>query len=70
MALNENASLASSSISQTSLKSGTFVDGTFVEAGREDLTLTADIEITEIGKVLDLSDGILSTSRGIQNLLQ
>jgi hypothetical protein len=53
--------LTESSISKTSLKSGSFIDGKFDDAGREDLQLTADIEITgDAGEVLNLAEGILT----------
>ena len=58
---NQNATLASADFSQTSVASGSFVDGAFVKDERESTTLTTDIKVTgEAGKVLDLSDGIVS----------
>ena len=49
------------SVDTTDLQSGTFVDGSFDSSMREEVTLVADIKVTgEAGKVVDLSDGILS----------
>jgi len=58
---NDNASLVGSYLSTNSVNSGSFQNGVFVEAGREDVTLTADIHINgEAGNVVSLSEGILS----------
>ena len=49
------------SVDTTDLQSGTFVDGTFDSSMREEVTLVADIKVTgEAGKVVNLSEGILS----------
>lgn len=58
---NEFANLKGHSLSQNSLKSGSFRGGQFYEEGREDVTITADIEVTgAAGNVLDVSEGIFS----------
>lgn len=58
---NDHAHLVNYSLSQNSLNSGSFQGGQFFEDGREDVTITAAIEVTgSAGEVLDISNGIFS----------
>ena len=58
---NDYAHLVNYSLSQNSLNSGSFQGGQFFEEGREDVTITAAIEVTgSAGDVLDISNGIFS----------